>query len=404
VLRNIKYSRVQILIITWIFILFSAATAIAGHVTLSWSPPLTNEDGTTLNDLAGYKIYYGTSSGDYIHSIDAGNEITYQINYLQERLTYYFTVTAYDTSGNESICSNEVARYIVQSPLEGFPSTGQTCEGICGIQSQNGCWCDDQCKLYGDCCPDYEPLCLTPQPGDSCYTGKLYDCVLNCVDAADAASRNGDFTCDDGTGGIDLRCSEFNNDGGDCSGGGGLDSNGNGIDDAPENNERVAHPGQGDRDGDGIGDARDNCLAIANPDQADSDLNNIGDACNSGHASNYVCSGTGADCPDYIYVYADLYQCDLSAADLFVADLSFACLHGAVLTNANLHGASLMYADLSNADMSGAYLRSADLTGANLNGADLTGAVLDNVIWWNTYCPDGTNSSNNGNTCAGHLF
>ncbi|MBI5665720.1 MAG: pentapeptide repeat-containing protein [Nitrospirae bacterium] len=49
-------------------------------------------------------------------------------------------------------------------------------------------------------------------------------------------------------------------------------------------------------------------------------------------------------------------------------------------------------------------MRSTDLTGANLSGADLTGAVLDNVIWWNTYCPDGTNSSNNNNSCAGHLF
>ncbi len=379
-LRNKKYNRLYILIIAWTFIL-SAASAIAGNVTLSWGPPITNEDGTTLTDLAGYKIYYGTSSGNYKNSLDAGNVITYQIKYLQERLTYYFTVTAYDTSGNESTSSNEVARYIGQSPSYGSPSTGQTCEGSCGGQSQNGCWCDDQCKLYGDCCPDYGPFCLTPQPGDLCSTGKINDCVLNCVNAPDATSRSGDGNCDGGAYGIDLNCSEFNNDGGDCSGGSGLDS-----------------------DRDGIEDALDNCLAIANPDQADSDLNNIGDACDSGTALNYVCSGTGADCPDYIDVYADLYQCDLKAANLFIADLSYACLHGAVLTNANLHGASLMYADLSNADLRGAYLRSTDLTGANLNGADLTGAVMDNVIWWNTNCPDGTNSRNNNNTCAGHLF
>jgi len=335
---NIKYNRVYIPIIAWTFILLFAAAAVAGNVSLSWGPPLTNEDGTTLTDLAGYKIYYGTSSGDYTYSIDAGNVETYQVNVLQERLTYYFTVSAYDTSGNESMYSNEVSRYILQSPVDGLPSIGQTCEGRCGLQSQDGCWCDDQCSLYGDCCPDYEALCLTPLPGDMCHTGGLYDCTLNCVNASDIASRNGDGICDNGTYGIDLMCSAFNNDGGDCS-------------------------------------------VVSVP------------AC-----------GTGADCPDIIDTYADLYQCDLSAADLYVVDLSYACLQGAVLTNANLHGASLMYADLSNADLRGAYMLSTDLTGANLSGADLTGAVLDNVIWWNTYCPDGTNSSNNNNTCEGHLF
>ena len=40
-------------------------------------------------------------------------------------------------------------------------------------------------------------------------------------------------------------------------------------------------------------------------------------------------------------------------------------------------------------------LTGADLTGANLHRADLTG-----VIWSNTTCPDGTNSNNDGGTCA----
>ena len=36
--------------------------------------------------------------------------------------------------------------------------------------------------------------------------------------------------------------------------------------------------------------------------------------------------------------------------------------------------------------------------GANLTGADLTG-----VHWYDTTCPDGTNSDNNGNTCVSNL-
>ena len=50
-------------------------------------------------------------------------------------------------------------------------------------------------------------------------------------------------------------------------------------------------------------------------------------------------------------------------------------------------------ANLSYADLSYAYLRY-----ANLNGADLTG-----VYWYDTTCPDGTNSNDNGNTCENNL-
>lgn len=36
----------------------------------------------------------------------------------------------------------------------------QTCKGLCGRQSKKGgCWCDDACRKYGDCCPDYYRQC-----------------------------------------------------------------------------------------------------------------------------------------------------------------------------------------------------------------------------------------------------
>ena len=40
-----------------------------------------------------------------------------------------------------------------------------------------------------------------------------------------------------------------------------------------------------------------------------------------------------------------------------------------------------------------------DLSNANLNDADLT-----SVYWYNTICPDGTNSDDNGDTCANNLI
>ena len=78
---------------------------------LSWDAPTTNTDGTDLADLAGYKIYYGTSSGTYDSFIDVAKVTTYTVTELTPA-TYYFAVTAYDEAGNESAYSNEVSKTI----------------------------------------------------------------------------------------------------------------------------------------------------------------------------------------------------------------------------------------------------------------------------------------------------
>jgi hypothetical protein len=73
-----------------------------GVATLAWNAPTKNADGSQLTDLAGYKIYYGVAPGVYSKSIDVGNNTTHQISNLTVGVTYYFTVTAYNTSGIES--------------------------------------------------------------------------------------------------------------------------------------------------------------------------------------------------------------------------------------------------------------------------------------------------------------
>ena len=72
----------------------------ANGVTVSWQ---ANSEA----DLAGYKIYYGTSSRSYSVCIDVGNTTQYPINQLTVGQTYYFAVTAYDYNGNESQHSDE---------------------------------------------------------------------------------------------------------------------------------------------------------------------------------------------------------------------------------------------------------------------------------------------------------
>ena len=85
-------------------------------VTVSCEAPTHNEDCTLLDDLLGYKIYYGTSSGSYSQVIDVGNKIEH-IFEVPVSGKYYFAVTAYDFSGNESDFSDEVSLVIVDVPV-----------------------------------------------------------------------------------------------------------------------------------------------------------------------------------------------------------------------------------------------------------------------------------------------
>jgi hypothetical protein len=83
-----------------------------GIAVLAWSAPSTNVDGTPLTDLAGYKVHYGTSSGDYTAAVNVGPTTEYSITDLAPG-TYYIAVTAYDSSGRESGYSNEVSKTIL---------------------------------------------------------------------------------------------------------------------------------------------------------------------------------------------------------------------------------------------------------------------------------------------------
>lgn len=61
------------------------------------------------SDLSGYKVYYGTSSGNYDAPIAVGNRTAYEITGLNEGVRYYVSLTAYDTSANESAKSAEIS-------------------------------------------------------------------------------------------------------------------------------------------------------------------------------------------------------------------------------------------------------------------------------------------------------
>jgi hypothetical protein len=82
--------------------------------TMSWTAPTTYTDGSVIIGLAGYKIYYGTASGNYTGSINVvGKNSTSMpaatlVSAVPAPGTYYIAVTAYDSSGIESDYSNEI--------------------------------------------------------------------------------------------------------------------------------------------------------------------------------------------------------------------------------------------------------------------------------------------------------
>jgi hypothetical protein len=78
-------------------------------VDLNWDPPTTNMNGTSLTNLAGYKVYMGTTTGNLTLLSDVGNTTTYTVTNLPAGSTVYFAVTAYDSTGNESDLSNLVS-------------------------------------------------------------------------------------------------------------------------------------------------------------------------------------------------------------------------------------------------------------------------------------------------------
>jgi hypothetical protein len=77
------------------------STAEAAYLDLAWE--LNPEP-----DLAGYRVYYGTSSGEYINFVDMGLTTTCRLDNLLEDVTFYIALKAYDTANNESDFSEEV--------------------------------------------------------------------------------------------------------------------------------------------------------------------------------------------------------------------------------------------------------------------------------------------------------
>lgn len=91
----------------------------SGTAMLSWTPPLTRENGESLKmaEISGYKIGY-YKEGEKIEdakmiSINNASTTEYVFNNLNSGVKYYFFIKTIDTNGLESSNSNPVSKTIL---------------------------------------------------------------------------------------------------------------------------------------------------------------------------------------------------------------------------------------------------------------------------------------------------
>jgi hypothetical protein len=78
-----------------------------GAFTLSWQAPVENTDGSTLNNLHAFRIYWGPAQDNYSSQLTVDNPgITSHVFTNLEPGKYYFSASAVNTFGYESELSD----------------------------------------------------------------------------------------------------------------------------------------------------------------------------------------------------------------------------------------------------------------------------------------------------------
>lgn len=96
--------RIKSIVIAIFIVTLYAVAAFSAQILVTW-------DANTEPDLAGYKVYCGTASGQYGAPVTVTTP-SYTFQGATDKTTYYVAVSAIDTSGNESALSDEVSVYV----------------------------------------------------------------------------------------------------------------------------------------------------------------------------------------------------------------------------------------------------------------------------------------------------
>lgn len=91
-----------------------------GSARVSWVAPATNTDGSVLNNLAGFRVYYGNSTSALSQSTTI-NDVTARAATISSLNagTWYFTVRAVNSSQTESANSNIASKVVSGASASG---------------------------------------------------------------------------------------------------------------------------------------------------------------------------------------------------------------------------------------------------------------------------------------------
>lgn len=108
--ENLTISSIDGTAHTIVITIFGTGEPVA-DISLTWVAPSEREDNTgiLLSEIAGYKIYYGSSQDFYSGSVDINDRSTAGYTFRNFSAgTYYFVITTLDTNGQESPFSSEI--------------------------------------------------------------------------------------------------------------------------------------------------------------------------------------------------------------------------------------------------------------------------------------------------------
>jgi hypothetical protein len=84
--------------------------SVVSAISIGWNAPTENIDGSTLTDLAGYRIYYGSLSGSHTNMVEVMDPTATTHTIDLRSGDHHVAMTALDLDGNESAYSNEIQK------------------------------------------------------------------------------------------------------------------------------------------------------------------------------------------------------------------------------------------------------------------------------------------------------
>ncbi len=98
-------------------------------IAIAWNP-------SSIISVAGYKVHYGTVSHSYTNVVSVANTTNAVAIPVTPGVTYYFVATTYDSAGNESTYSPEVA-YTAPAPIANLTTPVCTSKAVSFSVSDN---------------------------------------------------------------------------------------------------------------------------------------------------------------------------------------------------------------------------------------------------------------------------